>query len=236
MGQIITAMYNTRAEAEAVQNQLRSLGIIKDDDHTTGRGALLDREHQNYRSGHYSDNNDRGIWAVRNVHDDDSYDLPDEDRHQYEEGVHRGHALLKVTVDDEMASRAREIIENSDAIDIDAKASEWKAAGWSAPARAVSAPASSGGTSGGRDYRYYQRDTNTSSTRFRSYRSDAGNGPGEASYNAAGMYNEGVGNLKQAAGSVLGNESLRQSGEAQERKGEGQYREGDSRDRQGNEL
>lgn len=249
MGQVITAMFNTRAEAEAVQNQLRSLGIIKDEDGSSNRGSVLDRSHQNYRADHYSDHDDHGIWAGAAGHDRDGHRLPDQDRHQYEEGIHRGHTLLTVEVDDEMAGRAREIIDKSDAFDVDAKASEWHAQGAGAASRPVSAPASSGGShtgsSGGRDYRYYQRDTAIASTRYRSYRTGAatgagaagmGNGPGEASYNASGMANEAVGNMKQAAGSALGNEGLRQSGAAQERKGEGQYREGDSRGDRGNEL
>lgn len=179
MGQKITAMFQSRSEAEAVQNELRSLGIVKDDDDTAGggrsnRGHVYDKSHSSYREGTYSDHNDRGFWSDAGWDDDDDYYMPDEDRHVYEEGVHRGNTLLTVTVDDEMAQRAREVIERSNAFDVDAEASSWRSQGWNAPATAA---ATSGAASAGN--RYYTRDTETSSTRYRSYRRDtAGNGPG----------------------------------------------------------
>lgn len=233
MSQVITAMFDSRAEAEQVQNELRSLGIIKDDAGTGARrGGLYDKSHASYRAGAYSSESDRGMWADAGW-DDDDYRLPDEDRHAYEEGVHRGHTLLTVTVDDETAARAREVIGRSNATDIDTKSSSWKSEGWRSPAAGAVASA---GTTGSAD-RYYSRDTSDSSERYRSYsRNDVGNGPGETSYKASGYANEVAGNVKQAVGNLTGNESLRQAGEAQERKGEDQRAEGERRGDQGNEL
>lgn len=233
MGQKITAMFESRTEAEAVQNELRSLGILKDDNDTaSNRGHVYDKTHSSYRAGTYSDHNDRGFWSDAGWDDDDDYRMPDEDRHVYEEGVHRGNTLLTVTVDDEMADRAREVIERSNAFDVDAESSSWRSQGWSAPATAAATAGAAGAATGG----YYTRDTQTSSTRYRSYRRDAGNGPGETSYRASGVANETIGNVKQGIGNVTGNESLRQSGLEQERKGEAQHREGDRRGDRGNEF
>ena len=104
--------------------------------------------------------------------------------------------------------------------------------GWSAPATAAATAGAAGAATGG----YYTRNTQTSSTRYRSYRRDTGNGPGETSYRASGVANETIGNVKQGIGNVTGNESLRQSGLEQERKGEAQHREGDRRGDRGNEF
>lgn len=232
MSQVITAYFDSREEAERVQNRLRELGIVKDNsdstDHTQHSGSLYHRESAGYRDGHYSTQEDRGFWGR---HDDpnEDYMIPDEDRYAYEEGVHRGGAVLTVTVDDQMAQQARDIIEESSAEDIDTKATEWRQSGWNAPAAAAA------GTVAGS--RYYDRDVDTTSTRYRSYRrTDVGNGPGETRYTAAGMANEAVGNVKQAVGSVVGSESLHQSGVAQERKGEAQRDAGDQLGNRGNEF
>ncbi|PZU15599.1 MAG: CsbD family protein [Citromicrobium sp.] len=50
------------------------------------------------------------------------------------------------------------------------------------------------------------------------------------------MANEAIGNVKQAVGSAVGSESLRQSGLAQERKGEAQQQTGEQLGNRGNEL
>lgn len=234
MGQIITALFDSRSAAEAVQNELRYLGIVKDQDdstsYRTNRGYVYDQSDSRYRAGTYSSDSDRRIWGDAGW-DDDDYRVPDEDRHLYEEGVHRGKTLLTVTVDDEMADRAREIIDRSNAHDIDAESTSWRNEGWTSPSTTAAGTAA-GATAGS----YYTRDTSATSSRYRSYRRDAGNGPGETSYKASGYANEAIGNVKQAVGSVTGSESLRQSGVAQERKGEHQEREAERRGDQGNEF
>lgn len=231
MGQVITALFENRSEAEAVQNELRSLGIVKDENTGASRGSVYDSSHQNYRAGSYSgstgDSSDRGFWGDRGW-DDDDYRIPDADRHEYEEGVHRGNTLLTVTVDDEMCDRARDIIEKSNAHDVDTESSNWRNEGWRAPATVAA---------GSTTDRYYTRNRNYTGTKSRSYsRGDVGNGPGETSYKASGYANEALGNVKQGIGNVTGNESLRQSGLNQERKGEQQQREGERRGDRGNEF
>lgn len=232
MSQVITAFFDSRSEAESVQNQLRSLGIIKDqnDQSDDYRASVYDRTSTGYSEDDYSSADRRGFWGDSWRNDDD-YTFPDEDRHTYEEGVRRGGALLTVTVDDQMADRAREIIDSSSAVDIDTRSSDWRSSGWTGPAAAGTAAAGSTAAS-----RYYDRDRSYESGRYRTYRRGEGNGPGETSYKASGLGNEAMGNIKQGVGSMTGNESLRQSGEAQERRGEQQRAEGERRGDQGNEF
>jgi uncharacterized protein YjbJ (UPF0337 family) len=59
---------------------------------------------------------------------------------------------------------------------------------------------------------------------------------GEFKENVKGMTNEAVGNVKQGIGNVVGDESLRQDGVAQERKGEAQYVKGDIEGAAGNDI
>jgi uncharacterized protein (TIGR02271 family) len=117
-----TAMYESREEAERVQAQLQQLGIID----TDGMN-IRDQSSQ----GFSSDMKDMFI--------------PDEDRHTYEEGVRRGHFLLTVNTTDQNADRVHDILENSNAVDVDEKASSWKSEGWSPPA--TSGAAAYGATS-----------------------------------------------------------------------------------------
>ncbi len=222
MAKIITALYETTAEAKAVQTQLQSLGIVKDDDDASGQ--VMDRSSPDYRAGAYSTQEDRGIWRSQK-HMSDGL-LPDDDRHSYEEGVHRGHALLTVTVDDETEARVREVIELSDPIDVHAKRDEWRSQGWTEPTK--SSPQGS--------ERYYNSDLTRSSSRWRTYHTDTGNGPGATSYGASGAADNAIGNIKQAVGTVTGSEMLQQKGQAQERKGEGEMRDARRKADEGNEL
>lgn len=136
MSTVITAYYDSRAKAEQVQQQLTGLGIL-DQDHGANRHQVHHQESANYRAGHYSNDTDRGLWdKVRDSDNDGDTDfglLPDRDRHNYEEGVHRGGAVLTVTVDDSTCERACAIIRNSGAEDIDTHAAKWEASGWSRP-------------------------------------------------------------------------------------------------------
>ena len=131
MSQVITAYYDSRAEAERVQQELTSLGIL-DQDHGGNRHRVYHADSESYRAGTYSDDTDRGFWD-RLTDDEDNRLLPDRDRHAYEEGVHRGGAVLTVTVDDQMCDRACAIIRRSGAEDIDTQAAKWEHSGWARP-------------------------------------------------------------------------------------------------------
>ena len=111
-----TALYDDRADAEAVQDQLEQLGIIE-----------LDRGLHDQEASAFSDG--RGVAP------------PEEDRHLYREAVRRGGFLLTVNSDDEQAARVRQVIEDSDAVDMDEREREMRTSGYTgAAANAAAAP------------------------------------------------------------------------------------------------
>src|SRR3712207_2984289 len=133
-----TAMYETRAEAEAPQRKLEQLGIID-----TGGNASHGQNSPGFSRDSYSSHENRGLWAGAK-----GAFLPDEDRHTYEEGIRRGHYVLTVNVDDTQADRVHDILENSNAVNVDERASQWRQEGWSAPAATTGLGAMGASTTG----------------------------------------------------------------------------------------
>lgn len=124
----MTAMYDTRADAERVQAELERLGIVD-----TDGASLQDQSSAGFSRDSYSTPDNRGFWAnLKGAF------LPDEDRHFYEEGVRRGGYLLTVTVDEEKADDAHRILESSNAVNVDEREAEYRKSGW-APAAATGA-------------------------------------------------------------------------------------------------
>lgn len=120
MSRTITALFDTRADAEAAQARLHAANL--DADHV----RIHDQTSPGYRAdGDYSNHEDRGMWdSIKNAF------LPDEDRHTYEEGVRRGGAVLTADVDEDQIDEAVRVLEDSNSIDIDDRASDWRAGGW----------------------------------------------------------------------------------------------------------
>ena len=54
----------------------------------------------------------------------------DEDRQAYAEGVRRGGVLLTATVGEAMAAQATQVLRQAGAVDLQARAAEWRASGW----------------------------------------------------------------------------------------------------------
>jgi uncharacterized protein (TIGR02271 family) len=116
----ITAIYDSRDEAERARMQLRELGLDEErvriiDQSTSAAGQPGERDH-------------KGFWASIK-----EFFVPDEsDRPIYEEGLRRGGFLLLARVEDREADSACRILEQSNAIDLDARQSEWRQEGWDA--------------------------------------------------------------------------------------------------------
>jgi len=108
-----TALYDTRAEAERVQAQLQSLGVIDADGN-----SLHDRT-----SAGLTDDRNSGRDFLAN------HAIADEDRGLYKEAVRRGGFLLTVNVDDDRSDEVRRLLDNSGAVDIDAREEEYRKAG-----------------------------------------------------------------------------------------------------------
>ena len=113
--QTLTAMYDTRDEADEAQRQLVGLGIPSDEisihGGETGTAAETAEE-------------EPGFWA--------SLFMPDADRQMYAEGVQRGGYLLTVQVQEDLQEAALDVLEGSGAVDLDAQAATWRQDGWQA--------------------------------------------------------------------------------------------------------
>lgn len=119
MASTITAMFDSRAEAEAARDRLKGANVDADNVH------VHDKSSSGYKEMGYSTHRDRGMWeSIKNAF------LPDEDRHTYEEGVRRGGAVLTADVDDNGVSEAVRLLEGAGSIDVDERASQWRSSGW----------------------------------------------------------------------------------------------------------
>jgi len=153
MARTITALFDTRADAEAGGERLRQAGVDASNVHVHDQGT-------HKTSGDYSTHEDRGLWAsIKHAF------LPDQDRHTYEEGIRRGGFLLIADVDDDRTSTAVDALENANSVDLDARSQQWREDGWDYPATQVGAF----GRVDGADEQYGIRDPEYDGSRYRSY-------------------------------------------------------------------
>ena len=123
MTSTITALFDTRSEAEAAKARLKAAHVDVNHIH------VHDKSSAGYKDTGYSTHEDRGIWdSIKHAF------LPDEDRHTYEEGVRRGGVLLTADVDDSNVDEAVAVLEQANTIDIDDRSNEWRSNGWDYPA------------------------------------------------------------------------------------------------------
>ena len=120
MSRTLTALFDSRADAEAAKARLQASSIDISGVH------VHDQQSTGYNeSSAYSTRENKGFWSnLKGAF------LPDEDRHTYEEGIKRGGALLTAEVDEDDADEAVRILESADSIDLDDRTSNWKQSGW----------------------------------------------------------------------------------------------------------
>ena len=127
MPRTLTAMFDTRAAAEATRERLVQAGVsaseIDIQDQSTYGGEAAAAPHQ----GGFMD----GLKNMFGAH---------EDHHAYAEGVSRGHVLLNATVHDDQSADAIQVLEQSDAVDLDARETEWRQSGWTGRSNAYREP------------------------------------------------------------------------------------------------
>ena len=125
----LTALYQTQAEADAAKQRLTALGVSASDidihnetsaGQAGGEGGLFG-----------------GLGKLFGHH---------EDTHAYAEGLRRGHVLLTARVDEGRATTAAEALDATGAVDFDRSQSEWKQAGWTAPATGTAPAAATADT------------------------------------------------------------------------------------------
>ena len=116
MSRTITAMYNSRSEAEAAASKLRS--------ETGTEARIVDQSSGSSESG--ESGSGRGFWA-----DLKEMFVADDDRSGYEEGVRRGHFLLTANIPEDQADRACSLLDQSGSMDFDQSQEQWRSEGWS---------------------------------------------------------------------------------------------------------
>jgi uncharacterized protein (TIGR02271 family) len=113
----IVAVFDTHEAAERARDSLVDLGLEAD------RISISDRDSSEFRTETKEARG--GFWAhVKALF------MPDSDRETIEESMRRGGCVLMATVDDTRADEAISRLEAAGAIDLDARESEWRAAGW----------------------------------------------------------------------------------------------------------
>jgi uncharacterized protein (TIGR02271 family) len=137
MSSTITAMFDSRSDAEAAKARLESANVDAEHVH------IHDKSSSGHREQGYSTHEDRGVWdSIKNAF------LPDEDRHTYEEGLRRGGVLLTADVDDDRVDEAVRVLEGAGSIDIDDRSSQWRSSGWDYSAPATGAGVGTGAALG----------------------------------------------------------------------------------------
>ena len=112
MSRTVTALYDTRAEAEAARDRLSSHVDVE------GRAKIIDKSSTEEGSSDFH-----------------SVPLSSEDRHAYGEGLNRGGFMLCAEVDeDEDADQIVSILEETGSVDMDERQDTWRSEGWSGQA------------------------------------------------------------------------------------------------------
>jgi hypothetical protein len=115
---VLTAFFDTRAEAEAARDDLLAVGFEKGDVRLVPQyeGSVID-------AGASSE--PKSFWHVLKDHF-----LPREDRSTYAEGLRRGGVLLSVVTIGPDYSEAARILDRDGAINIALREEQWKREGW----------------------------------------------------------------------------------------------------------
>jgi uncharacterized protein (TIGR02271 family) len=129
----ITAMFDSADAASRARDRLVELGLPSDDVRVI---------YQN-ESGERAGAEGKGLWESIK----DFFTGDDDYRATYEEGIRRGGHLLTARVDEQYADEVIVLLENSDAIDLDRRAQEWRAEGWTGAATAEPIPGQAAATS-----------------------------------------------------------------------------------------
>jgi uncharacterized protein (TIGR02271 family) len=110
MSRTVTALYDTKAEAEAARQRLSSAVDVE------GRAQIIDKS-TGGGSGQHS--------GLHNL------PLSNEDRHVYGEGIRRGGYMLCAEVDgNEDTDKIVSILEQTSSVDLDERQESWRKEGW----------------------------------------------------------------------------------------------------------
>ena len=110
MSRTVTAMFDSREDAEAARSRLSQSDIDAD------RVRIVDQNESGSGDGFWS--------SVKSAF------MPAEDSHAYDEGLRRGSFLLCAEVDEDEADRAIDILDQGNSVDFDQRQQEWRNEGW----------------------------------------------------------------------------------------------------------
>ena len=129
MSRTVTAMFDSRSEAEEARQRLTTSNIDADRvriiDKSSGGSSSFSSSSSSpgaSTGGHEG----QGFWASLK----DMF-VPDDDRQAYGEGISRGGYLLCAEVDEDQADEAVRILDQSNSVDFDERERGWRSEGWS---------------------------------------------------------------------------------------------------------
>jgi uncharacterized protein (TIGR02271 family) len=117
MSRTVTALFDSRPEAEAAKARLASSNIDADN------VRIIDKSSSGFSGT--SGSEPQGFWASLK-----EMFIPEEDRFAYGEGISRGGYLLCAQVDEDQADQAVSILDETDSVDFDQRQQDWRSEGW----------------------------------------------------------------------------------------------------------
>ena len=160
MSRQITALYDTRADAEAAKSRLTAANIDADnvrivDNASASDAGLSSGSGSSSSSMSGSSSSMTGSSNTESSHGGGflgslkNMFVPDEDRHSYNEGIRRGGSLLYADVDEDDVDQAITILEQTSSVDMDERENSWRSEGWAGYSPSTSTDRD---TSASRDY------------------------------------------------------------------------------------
>lgn len=149
MSRTVTALYDTKAEAEAARERLTSAVDVE------GRAQIIDKSMSGSSDGR------TGLHGLP---------ISSDDRRIYQEGINRGGYMLCAEVDgDEDTDKIVAILEQTSSVDLDQRQESWRQDGWQdrtgAPeSQSFSGSGSTGGMSAGQSAMGQSSSTSTGQT------------------------------------------------------------------------
>lgn len=121
MKRTVTALYETRPDAERALEALKQHGLA-------GEADICDLERSD-REGPHGEHGLHGrMHSLFGRH---------KDAHAYGEGLRRGHFLLTAKVEDERETIAAEMMEAAQPLDLAQREQTWRSEGWTPPAHSA---------------------------------------------------------------------------------------------------
>lgn len=140
MSRTVTAMFDSRSEAEAAKARLNASNIDAD------RIRIIDKSSSpSSNTGSFEASGDgQGFWASLK----DMF-VPDEDRHSYGEAINRGGFLLCADVDENEADEAVRILDQAGSVDFEQREQSFRSEGWNGRYSGADTGGFAGGTATG---------------------------------------------------------------------------------------